>query len=293
MLSLLYRGPLEGCNYGCSYCPFGRGRASHEVLERDEADLARLVGWVRRQTVPLGIMFTPRGEGLTRDWYRRAMVELSHLPAVRKVVIQSNGSGDLSWVGESNLARLALWLSFHPTQVAMDPFVAKCRTLVDLGARFSVGMVGTHEQIQAAETLRSALPREVYLWLNAFKDDGPSYYSEAEVERLTRVDPLFPYSLRPHDSAGQPCWTGESVFSVDGDGNVRRCHFVDTVLGNLYRDDLATLGDDRGCPNRECGCHIGYVHLKVLDLHEIFSEGLLERIPARPIWTDTGAIKPI
>jgi len=293
MLSLLYRGPLQSCNYTCSYCPFGHGLANREVLERDEADLARFVGWLRRRSEPLGVMFTPRGEGLTRDWYRRAMVELSHLPAVRRVVIQSNGSGDLSWVGQSDLAHLALWLSFHPAQVAMDRFVAKCHALVDLGARFSIGMVGTREQIEVAETLRGALPRGVYLWVNAFKDGGPGYYSPAEVERLTRVDPLFGYNLRPHDSAGQPCWAGESVFSVDGDGDVRRCHFVDAVLGNLYRDDFTTLRDDRGCPNHECGCHIGYVHMKALDLHELFAGGLLERIPARPIWTDMGAAKPV
>jgi hypothetical protein len=30
-----------------------------------------------------------------------------------------------------------------------------------------------------------------------------------------------------------------------------------------------------------CDCHIGYVHLKRLGLHELFDGGLLERIP---IW---------
>ena len=28
--------------------------------------------------------------------------------------------------------------------------------------------------------------------------------------------------------------TGETVFTVDGDGTMRRCHFVPEVLGNLY-----------------------------------------------------------
>ncbi len=293
MLSLLYRGPLESCNYSCDYCPFSHARESREALARDEAALTRFVGWVRGRAEPLGILFTPRGEGLTREWYRRAMVELSHLPAVRRVVIQSNGSGDLSWVARADRTRLALWLSFHPAQVAMDRFLAKCRTLIDLGARFSVGMVGTREQIEIVERLRGALPREVYLWVNAFKDGGPGYYSQQEVGRLIRIDPLFRHSLRAHASAGQPCRTGASVFSVDGQGDVRRCHFVDAVLGNLYRDDVAALRDDRGCPNRECDCHIGYVHLKTLNLHKIFAGGLLERIPADPIWTDKGVAKPI
>ena len=37
-----------------------------------------------------------------------------------------------------------------------------------------------------------------------------------------------------HPSLGRSCRAGASVVSVDGDGDVRRCHFVDDVIGNLY-----------------------------------------------------------
>ena len=36
----------------------------------------------------------------------------------------------------------------------------------------------------------------------------------------------------------------------------------------------------RGCTNAVCDCHIGYVHLKPLALRDVYTDGLLERIPA-------------
>ena len=32
-------------------------------------------------------------------------------------------------------------------------------------------------------------------------------------------------------------------------------------------------------------CHIGYVHLDELELYPVFGEGVLERVPARTVWT--------
>src|SRR5690606_40918208 len=96
---------------------------------------------------------------------------------------------------------------------------------------------------------------------------------------------LFPYTplcrSRPHRTLGRPCRTGETVVSVDGDGQVRRCHFVDRVLGNLYDGSYAAQLRPRGCPNAVCDCHIGYVHLQELPLYDVFAGGIVERIPAR------------
>lgn len=290
-LALLYRGALASCNYTCGYCPFTLERPSSDELARDAAALERFTGWARDQRRSLALFFTPRGEGLTRDWYRHALVELSHLRHVREVVIQTNGSCDFTWLERCDRDRLALWLSFHPDQVDLRAFAAKCRGLYARGVRFSVGVVGTREQIDSAGRLRALLPADVYLWINAYKDGGPNYYRAAEVEALTALDPLFPMSLTPHDSLGSVCRTGASVISVDGEGEVRRCHFVAERLGNLYRDDLDAMLKDRPCPNRECSCHIGYVHLEALGLYEVFGAGVLARIPARRIGADTpGAI---
>jgi hypothetical protein len=51
------------------------------------------------------------------------------------------------------------------------------------------------------------------------------------------------------------------------------------VIGNLYRPDWRQALRRRACPNRTCGCHIGYVHLPHLGQRAIYGDGLLGRIP--------------
>jgi hypothetical protein len=67
---------------------------------------------------------------------------------------------------------------------------------------------------------------------------------------------------------------------VDGEGVMRRCHFVREPIGSLYSPDWRSALVERPCPNPTCGCHIGYVHLDRLGLYPVFGEGVLERIPA-------------
>jgi hypothetical protein len=285
-LLLLYRGPLKSCNYECSYCPFAKHRSSKQELVDDESGVARFVDWVSQHAKrPLRVLFTPRGEGLTRRWYRQALKALSQLSHVRRVAIQTNLSfvSATAWLEQTNRQRIALWASFHPEQTSLASFVERCRTLDALSVRYSVGMVGTKENIAIAKTMRAALPAHVYLWINAYKSDGPGYYTAREIDELRAIDPLFDFSQREHQSLGQRCFAGQNALTVDETGTVRRCHFVENeVLGNLYRDSLDDIATERGCPKRVCRCHIGYVHLERLGLRDVFGEGIAERIPLGP-----------
>jgi hypothetical protein len=146
-------------------------------------------------------------------------------------------------------------------------------------------MVGLHEAFEEIESLRAELPGEVYLWINAYKD-VPDYYSPQEIARLQRVDPLFRINNARHASLNEPCTAGETAVSVDGDGNLRRCHFVGTVIGNIYAADWRTALAKRACPNATCGCYIGYMLLPKLQHERLFGSGLLERIPETPVWAD-------
>lgn len=281
-LTLLYRGPLASCDYDCAYCPFAKRRDSPERLRADRAALERFVDWVADQAgqspgTRLSVLFTPWGEGLVRSWYRAAIVRLSHLPHVERVAIQTNLSGRVEWLADCDLATAALWTTFHPTQTPYDRFLGKCRRLRELGVRFSVGIVGLPEHLAAARRLRADLPDDVYLWVNAA--EGRSY-TDAEAAEWQDVDPLFHYSRHPHPSRGLPCRTGDTVVSVDGNGTVRRCHFLPTELGNLYDGSFAERLRPRPCPAARCDCHIGYVHLEPFDLYEVFRGGVLERVPA-------------
>ncbi|MFG2835455.1 STM4011 family radical SAM protein [Streptomyces zaomyceticus] len=277
-LTVLYRGPLSSCDFDCPYCPFAKRRDSREQLRADRAALERFTGWAAGQTGDrLRILFTPWGEGLVRSWYRRALVELSRLPHVERVAIQTNLSCRTDWLAEADPASVALWCTYHPGQTPYERFVARCGELAERGIRFSVGVVGLPEHGEDARRLRAGLPSHVYLWVNAAEGHT---YTDAEAAEWTAIDPLFPYSRHPHRSAGLPCRTGESVISVDGEGTVRRCHFVRAELGNLYDGSYRAALRPRACPLAVCDCHIGYVHLETLPLYDVFAGGVLERIPA-------------
>jgi MoaA/NifB/PqqE/SkfB family radical SAM enzyme len=280
-LTLLYRGPLASCDYDCPYCPFAKRRDSREQLTADREALARFAAWVGdphgdQHADRLSLLFTPWGEALTRSWYRRTLAELSRLPNVRRVAVQTNLSHRTDWVADADPRTLALWTTYHPGQVGHERFLGKCRELDDRSVRYSVGVVGDPAHLDAARRMRADLPDRVYLWINA--QEGRTY-TDAEAADWTEIDPLFGFSRHPHASAGQKCRTGESVVSVDGQGTVRRCHFVKAPIGNLYDGSYRAALRPRTCPLALCDCHIGYVHLESLPLYDVFAGGVLERIP--------------
>lgn len=275
-LMILYRGPLTSCNYDCPYCPFAKAHDNHATLAADRAALQRFVLWASTAPHRLTVLFTPWGEALTRSWYREAMVTLSHLPHVDRVAVQTNAAARTDWVRQADLSRLALWTTYHPGQVSHEQFHTTATTLLGAGVRFSVGVVGQPEHLEAARRMRATLPERVYLWINAAEGHR---YTDAEAADWTAIDPLFGYSRHPHASAGQLCHTGTDAISVDGDGAVRRCHFVGAVIGNLYDGSYAAALRPRPCPLASCDCHIGYLHLDRLGLRAVFAGGLAERIP--------------
>jgi MoaA/NifB/PqqE/SkfB family radical SAM enzyme len=280
-LSILYRGPLSSCNYACAYCPFAKHQESAAELAADQQALERFVAWVENHAEhTIGVLFTPWGEGLVRRWYQQALVRLSRLDHVRRAVIQTNLSCGLDWVEACDKERLALWTTFHPTEVARARFVAKCLELDQRGVRYSVGAVGLKEHAAEIEDLRRELPAHVYVWVNAYKD-RPDYYLDDDVRRFSAIDPLFPINNVRHASKGKLCRAGHTVISVDGTGTMRRCHFIKEPIGNLYEPEFTKALSARACTNETCGCHIGYVHLEELKLYEVFGAGVLERIPIK------------
>lgn len=276
-LSILWRGPLDSCNFGCRYCPFAKRKAQRTVLDRDRAALERFVAWAsvnRRQ--PLAVLFTPWGEALIHAWYREAMLALSRLEQVQQVAIQTNGSGSWKWLAAADTGKLAFWITWHPSEVSLERFLARLQELLVQGVNFSVGAVGVREHLPQLEALRARLPAHVTTWVNAHKPYAR--YTAEEQARLTAIDPHFALTLRSHASRGRACRTGEEAIAVDGDGDIRRCHFVDDVLGNLYRDELQEVLRPRACPRARCDCYVGFAHLDHLGLREVFGDGLLPRM---------------
>ena len=280
-LSVLYRGPLSSCNYGCAYCPFAKHHETDAEHAVDAAALEKFLGWAERWGAPLRVFFTPWGEALVQPRYQDAIVRLSRMPHVQKVAIQTNLSGRLDWVEGAEVKKLGIWATYHPEWATRPRFLERIEELRRRGVGFSVGVVGFPRVVEELEAMRAALPPEVYLWVNAVKDLA-SQYTPQTLAAFRAVDPHFDFNLRAHDSLGKACAGGHTVISVDGQGDARSCHFLRGVLGNIYAPDFAQALKPRACTATKCGCHIGYVHLEHLKLNEVFGEGILERVPRTP-----------
>ena len=276
---IYYRGSLSSCNYACGYCPFAKTSNTREELLRDQAEVERFVDWIaRRRSETLSLLFTPWGEALGHRHYRRALVRLSRLEGVQRVSLQTNLSAPVDDFSQACATTLTLWATYHPGETTRAKFLARCRSLEELGIRYSVGVVGIREHFEEIEELRRQLSSEVYLWVNAYKRE-PEYYSPADLQRIRQVDPLFDLNNQRHPSLGKTCAAGSTHFTVDGRGDARRCHFVGEVMGNIYEDEELRFLHPRVCPNQTCGCYIGYVHLNELELEAVYGQDLLGRIP--------------
>ena len=185
-LSILYRGSLLSCNYDCSYCPFAKAQDSRESLARDASELARFVDWVRQQTRPIRILFTPWGEAFIRRYYQDAIAELGTMPQVERIAIQTNLSLSNAAIERCKSDKLALWCTYHPSQTSRAAFLEKCEFLVSAGVRFSVGMVGNRDEFDEISRMREALPPEIYLWVNANRDEQADY-QPAELDQLRQL----------------------------------------------------------------------------------------------------------
>ena len=181
----------------------------------------------------------------------------------------------MAWSGRE---KIGLWCTYHPGQITLARFLERCARLDAMGVRYSVGVVALHAHYDAIRALRAALPPHVYLWLNAYDRRGPGYYAAQDLAWLDAIDPWFAQNRRPVPSRGKGCFAGETSLSVDGDGELARCHFLPERLGNLYEDDLADMLQERSCPRFKCDCYIGYAQRKDLPFQQLFGDGVLARL---------------
>ncbi len=281
-LSVMYRGSLTSCNYACGYCPFAKRIESDARLERDQRSLQSFTDWITAQSEhEWKVLFTPWGEALVRAWYRRAVTALTHVSHVRTVAVQTNLSWGLDWINACRRERLALWATFHPTEADPVQFRNKVRRLHEQRVRLSVGMVGVPEFIEQIVEMRRELPRDIYLWINA-QQPRSRPYTDDETRILSDIDPQFNLMVGKQPSLGRSCRTGETVFTVDEHGGMRRCHFVDEIIGNIHEPNWQQALQPRVCPNRFCNCFLGKAQLQAESLQDFFGEQLLERIPDLP-----------
>jgi MoaA/NifB/PqqE/SkfB family radical SAM enzyme len=285
-LLVLFRTRLEWCNYTCGYCPWN-ATARHvpaESFRADEARLNRIIDRVTALPDPVEFFITPKAEYLVLPYWREAVARVLGLPQVERVTVQTNLSFDLAaFLERVDATRLALWTTYHPTEVSegeLEKLHAKWRLLQDRGVTFSVGIVGTHENLPHMHALRARLDPRVYLWVNAYQRE-PNYYTPEQLAEVRAVDPWFDLNNQHFPSRGRPCTAGQRAVYLDDEGDLRRCFFVGEVIGNLYRDGWRRLDSPRPCPRESCHCYVGHMHIVELDFRSIYGRDLAVRIPHR------------
>jgi MoaA/NifB/PqqE/SkfB family radical SAM enzyme len=283
-LLVLFRTRLEWCNYTCSYCPWNATarRVPAEVFRDDEARLHRVVDRVAQLPDAVEFFITPKAEYLMLPYWRAAVGRLLALPQVGRVTVQTNLSFDLAaFLDQIDATKLALWTTYHPTEVPedeLDNLHAKWRLLQERGVPFSVGLVGTHANLPHLRPLREQLDPRVYLWVNAYQRE-PDYYTPAQLATIRAVDPWFDLNNQNFPSRGRSCSAGQRAVYLDDTGDLRRCFFVGDVIGNLFRDGWRHSDEPRPCPRDGCHCYVGHMHIVELGFREIYGENIAVRIP--------------
>lgn len=283
-LLVLFRTRLEWCNYACGYCPWNATltRVDADAFRADAERLRRIIDRVAELPRPVEFFITPKAEYLVLPYWREAVGRLLALPQVTRVTVQTNLSFDVAaFLDAVDGAKLALWTTYHPSEVDAAGFEAlatKWDVLLARGVPFSVGVVGTRENLARLETVRARLDPRVYLWVNAYKRE-PDYYTSADRARIRAIDPYFELNDLVYRSIGRPCSAGQRAVYLDDEGDLRRCFFVGDVIGNLFRDGWTTLDEAAPCPQPTCHCYVGQMHAVELDFRGVYGDFLAARIP--------------
>ena len=103
---------------------------------------------------------------------------------LKEIVIQTNLSGDLTWLNFVDKAKVILWTTYHPDETRLEQFYSQIKALHNMNIRFSVGSVGIKENFPALSKLNNKLEnfgiRKPYFWVNAYKDKKDYYFDNVK-----------------------------------------------------------------------------------------------------------------
>lgn len=172
---IYYRSKLNGCNYTCSYCPFGK--KSHTASKmRDKQAWSRFITAIEQwEGETLQLFVIPYGEALIHRYYREGIIQLASLPQVTGISCQTNLSFPADeWLNELRTApalinKIKVWASFHPEMTSVEKFVRQLHTLHNAGIQVCAGAVGNPLAKNILADLRNTLSPDIYLFINAMQ----------------------------------------------------------------------------------------------------------------------------
>ncbi len=279
---VLYRGSLKSCNYHCSYCPFSKHPMSVGALEKDKEQWFSFLHTFDRAAEEMGVralMVVPYGEALVHPWYWEGLAQLSARPWMDAAGVQTNLSFSMDTYRKRFVQaggrpeKLRLWATFHPEMTTVPDFAARCRELLQAGVTLCAGAVGVPDNLALLRRLRTALPAEIYLWINRMDGLGRAY-TEAEQEGFLEIDPYFRRELAPVAADVSLC--GQRLF-VEGDGRLHICN-ISPALPVRWGNGFPAPR----CGRKRCSCYLAYGGRAEFMNRMLFGEYPLFRIPRRP-----------
>ena len=279
---ILYRGSLKSCKYHCSYCPFSKHPVSERELEKDRGQWLSFIRTLEEKHWDVGaLMVVPYGEAMLYRWYWEGLAQVSSMPGIEAVGIQTN----LSFSGERFLdcyaaadgrfEKLRLWATFHPEMTDVSEFARRCEVFVKAGVQICAGAVGVPEHLDLIRLLRKKLPGSVYLWMNRMDGLGRAY-TGAEVEAFRALDPYFGRELLLPEADGEKCY---NRLFVEGNGRLHTCN-ISPMLHETWAD--AETFPAPVCRRRRCSCYLAYGGRQEIVNEMLFGPWPLFRIPRHP-----------
>ena len=293
---VLYRGILKSCNYQCSYCPLSKRPVSDRELRKDRSRWEAFVCSLeeKQKALQIGaVMVVPYGEALIHDWYREGLARITRIPGIEAAGIQTNLSVGAKKVLEDftgqggELEKLRIWATFHPEMTKIQEFSRDVKEISQAGIHICAGAVGAPEYLEGLKELKKALPKEVYLWINAM-DGLKRPYSQEEIRQWEEIDPYFSRELFTPPGNKEVC---RERLLVEGDGRLRICN-ISPVLGKsweeLCAEAEAVLDSEDGvsfpepvCARKRCSCYLAYGGRRDFLNQVLFGPYPVFRIPRR------------
>lgn len=98
----------------------------------------------------------------------------------------------------------------------------------------------------------------IKIFKGIFKGDYyPNSFNPKEIEFIESLEadyPEFEILRKPPKYYGQLCLAGKKFFTMDRNGNIRRCSSLNRDYGNLFNGKVAFDLNPRPCPIKVCGC---------------------------------------
>jgi len=256
------------CNYSCEYCPVvvfhRRSKAGH--AQPHAFDHYPVAEWLRmfRQFPFRQIHLTVSGGEpfLDRENFHALLGGLSAMENVEATVI-TNGFWNPAHYAAIDKSRLSLVVTFHPSEIAVEKFLANLRRIRNSG--FRIGMINfvlAPENMDPMESALCLLERDGF-FVNVSSMMSAGIYSsrseraELELDLIERYNtPCDNYfKLVQPRTLGSLCFYPAMTYSLLFDGSIQvAC--LDSTARNLFTDGIPPLPREAvPCAYERCiGC---------------------------------------